>query len=266
MTGKHPWMPWYAADWLNDRDVMAMHRIARSMYFDLLNHEWIGGPLPDDVAEIARILGEDKRSVAPHWPTIRARFVVDSSSKLVHIKLESMKNRARIKSEKASNSAKSRHEAHANALLELSCDRDASQSQSQSHKEKEESSATESRPPLPFSVNEAIGFIAKGGRFRASKANKGQSINAQRLIREYPDSAVWKLVGAWLGAGGEGWRQTVDVRALGDFPQWVEHAKAWNADGRKPIGKTSQRPFALVEQARPKPPPFKKPIAAGGDS
>jgi hypothetical protein len=41
-----PWMPWEPVTWLHDDNVNAMPRAARSMYFDLLNHEWIGGPLP----------------------------------------------------------------------------------------------------------------------------------------------------------------------------------------------------------------------------
>jgi len=111
------------------------------MYFDLLCHEWIGGPLADDLNEIARLLGEDRRTIAPVWASIRARFVVDSDAKLRHLKLESMRNRARIKSEKSSNNAKKRWMANADAYPTQQCDGNAiqSQSHSQSHKEPDQS-------------------------------------------------------------------------------------------------------------------------------
>jgi len=123
MAGLHPWMPFYVFDWLEDRDVKKMSRVARSFYFDMLCHEWVGGPLPDDPYEIARLLGEDPRSLRAVWPSIRQRFDVDSSGKLCHFKLESLRNRARLRVEKNTKAAILRHSRHANALPEQSCKR-----------------------------------------------------------------------------------------------------------------------------------------------
>ena len=35
MSAALQWMPWYVVDWLENRDVKKMDRVARSMYFDL---------------------------------------------------------------------------------------------------------------------------------------------------------------------------------------------------------------------------------------
>jgi len=104
-----PWMPLHVVDWLSDRDVKKMHRVARSLYFDILCHEWLGGPFPDSVAEVAHMLSEDRRTIAAHWSSIRDRFDVDSSSNLFHFKLESLRSQALIKREKLSKAAKEQH-------------------------------------------------------------------------------------------------------------------------------------------------------------
>lgn len=134
MAITHPWMPFYVMDWLEDREIRKMSRIARSFYFDMLLHEWIGGPLPDDLHEVAAILNELPRSLAPHWESIRQRFVVDSSSKLSHTKLESLRNEARIKSEKSAKAAKERWSRDADALptpMSVAMPSDQSQSTAQ---------------------------------------------------------------------------------------------------------------------------------------
>jgi hypothetical protein len=151
MAGAHPWMPWWVFDWLEDRAVKRMHRIARSMYFDLLCHEWIGGPLPDDVRECAELLGELPRSVAPHWLSIRERFDLQSSSKLAHSKLESLRNQARIKSEKSSNAAKERWARDTTALPTPNAQAMPSESESKHSKTDTEETLVAS-PPATLKV------------------------------------------------------------------------------------------------------------------
>jgi hypothetical protein len=97
--------------------------------------------------------------------------------------------------------------------------------------------------PLPFKPDEALRAIAAAshGRFIASKLNRGQSINAQRLIRAHPDLAEWQLVGEWLGAGGGAWRSELDARSVGSFEAWLAHAAKWRDDGRPPIDRRGAR-------------------------
>lgn len=156
-------MPLFTSDWLNDRDVRLMNRVARSMYFDLLCHEWMGGPLPDDMDAIATLLGELRRSVAPHWTSIRGRFEVDSSSRLHHPKLESLRNQARIKSEKAATSAKAKHSRSANAQPDAMPVAMLSESESkQSHNRTTEypltPNASPSAPLVLVPSEQAVGF------------------------------------------------------------------------------------------------------------
>lgn len=113
-----PWMPWYVDDWLNDPEVRLMSRVARSVYFDMLCLQWKRGPLPDDAGQLARMLGDDRRTIAAVLPSIRHRFAVDSNANLVHIRLESERNRARIKSDNQRNNANKRWSAYATGHTE----------------------------------------------------------------------------------------------------------------------------------------------------
>jgi hypothetical protein len=94
-------------------------------------------------------------------------------------------------------------------------------------------------PTLAFSVDQALGFLAEGGRFTATPADSGQSINLTKLIKKHPDPGDWRLVGQWLAAGGDGFRGTLDTRAAGDFKHWLPHARKWDANGRGPVAKTN---------------------------
>lgn len=171
MAAQHPWMPWYVVDWLQDRDVKKMHRVARSMYFDLLNHEWLSGPFPDDVNEVASILGDDRRSVAAHWPSIRPRFEVDTTSMCRHIKLEALRSEARIKSEKASKAAKNKWSRHANA--HATANDVAIQSESESDSESQHSK--DQKVPMPPSAG--LVLVPTG---------EVQEFNLEAIYAEYP--------------------------------------------------------------------------------
>lgn len=118
MISAPPWMPWDVMKWLHDPEVQAMHRTARSMYFDLLNIQWVTGPLPDDLHKIAAVLHELPRSVAPHWQAIRARFDRDSQGRLLRLDIDSLATHARVVSEKRSNAAKHKNNGSANAPLD----------------------------------------------------------------------------------------------------------------------------------------------------
>lgn len=98
-------------------------------------------------------------------------------------------------------------------------------------------------PPLPFKADEALAAIAaaSSGRFVATKLNRGQAINAQRIIRAHPDLADWRLVGEWLGVGGEAWKTELDARSLGNFEAWFGHASKWRDDGKPVIERHASR-------------------------
>lgn len=102
---------------------------------------------------------------------------------------------------------------------------------------------THEKQPLPFKPDEALAAIAdaSSGRFVATKLNRGQAINAQRLIRAHADLGDWQLVGEWLGAGGEAWKTELDARSLGSFDAWLGHATKWRDDGKPPVERHASR-------------------------
>jgi hypothetical protein len=103
--------------------------------------------------------------------------------------------------------------------------------------------APRKRAPLPFTPDEAVRALseASNSRFVASKLQKGQAINVQKLIRQHPDLAEWRLVGEWLGAGGEAWRSELDSRHLRSFEQWLAHATRWHEQGRPAVAARPSR-------------------------
>lgn len=113
--GKRAWFPWFPEAWLSDPEVRRMRRVARSVYFDMLCLQMQLGYCPDDYREVARLLGDDARTICAVWSevkprfevrpastiaadsaSIRRRFARDSASILVQIRLETEANRARF--------------------------------------------------------------------------------------------------------------------------------------------------------------------------
>jgi len=105
------------------------------------------------------------------------------------------------------------------------------------------------KPPLPFSVADALGAIASTacGRFvpgDRSTWTKGWSIALAGLVRRFPDLALWRRVGEHLASGG-GWaKQTLgpEWAASDGFVAVVNLLPEWERRG-KPV--VDQR-FAVV--------------------
>lgn len=63
--------PFYPADWLADPNVRAMTLEQQGAYINLLATAWVGGPLPDDVGELAKLTGADPQHfIAEIWPKL----------------------------------------------------------------------------------------------------------------------------------------------------------------------------------------------------
>jgi hypothetical protein len=92
--------------------------------------------------------------------------------------------------------------------------------------------------PLPYSVEELQQALAStsGGRYVVVEPTKRQTKGAETIIRKCGIESI-KLTGAWLKAGGEDWRNGVDIRSVEHFAAWIEHAKQWDASGRPPLTK-----------------------------
>lgn len=228
-------MPLYVLDWLEDREVKKMKRAARSMYLDLLCHEWIGGPLPDDMVECAGILDELPRSLAPFWTSIRGRFDVvspsieervdtQSTSRLVHPKLESLRIAALKKSEKNAKSAEERWSRHAFALQQQQSNAMLSRSQQiQSTTDQKESkdSRTDFQPDLDLvyalyprkeGKKRGLAILKKSITTQALYENlRRAAINyAEKCRAERVDAQYQKHFSSWATC----WDEYVDYRPI----------------------------------------------------
>lgn len=93
--------------------------------------------------------------------------------------------------------------------------------------------------PLPYTVDELQAALAETcKRYTATPLQAGPTINAQKLIRAHSLEDV-RLIGAWLEAGGDGYKLTLDGRNLGDLPVWLAHARGWDANGRPAISRAA---------------------------
>jgi len=91
-----------------------------------------------------------------------------------------------------------------------------------------------------LTVTDALRAMAEasGGRFHATNPG-GAAVHVQALITAHPDVAAWRLIGEWFAAGGEGYRDHLDSRALtaANFDAWIYYSREWAAGGRGPVGK-----------------------------
>jgi len=98
---------------------------------------------------------------------------------------------------------------------------------------------------LPYTPDDVQDELRKssGSRYVPSPLVKGPTIALQSQIKAGLTLADVALAGAWLAAGGDGYKGTLDGRALvKNLAGWVAQAKAWHARGRGPIGRSGPMP------------------------
>ena len=80
-------------------------------------------------------------------------------------------------------------------------------------------------------AEEAIAASSRGRYLSPGRTVKGTlALDAAR--RANPDGAIFKRVGEWLAAGGDGFKGTMDGRSLHCLTAWIAQSQAWNG---KPI-------------------------------
>lgn len=78
--GKAPAFQLYAADFY--MDTVGWTATEVGAYFRLLMHEWVNGPLPNDMGQLARIAGVDPKTMKKFWDTsIGTKFVPSDPGK-----------------------------------------------------------------------------------------------------------------------------------------------------------------------------------------
>ncbi len=84
---KAPSFQWYPKDCDTDENVRAMDDTEFGFYMRCLNHSWLNHGLPEDLAELARILGRTKHHLARVWPRV-SKCLVLQNGRYVNLKQE----------------------------------------------------------------------------------------------------------------------------------------------------------------------------------
>jgi uncharacterized protein YdaU (DUF1376 family) len=86
-VGKHPWMPFYVADWLVGTAMLSPAE--KGIYIDLLAFQWDNGSIPgDDVRALARVARCDLAEMEAAWPALRPKFTRSDSGGWCNARLE----------------------------------------------------------------------------------------------------------------------------------------------------------------------------------
>ena len=105
MMGKSPAFQLYASDFYTDTVSWTATQVG--VYFRLLMHEWINGPLPVSMAKLSRIAGCDVRNMQKMWSAeIAKKFTTDNTGMYVNLRLESTRNDQAEYREKLANSGR----------------------------------------------------------------------------------------------------------------------------------------------------------------
>lgn len=112
---KPPAFQLYAADFFMDTAGWTPHQVG--VYFRLLLHEWVSGPLPSDISSLARLAGADPRNMQKCWHVVVSKkFVRDDANMYINLRLEKTREEQRkyleSQSEKGKKRAKQMWEGH----------------------------------------------------------------------------------------------------------------------------------------------------------
>jgi hypothetical protein len=94
-----PYFKWFVRDYRANRRVQRMGYVARGIYRELLDEEWLEGSLPHDITALADICECPLEVMEKAWPEISPCFQ-EIDGRLINIKLESMRtelDKTRIK-------------------------------------------------------------------------------------------------------------------------------------------------------------------------
>ena len=96
---------------------------------------------------------------------------------------------------------------------------------------------------------------ASGGRFVEPRqiSHKSTVRSLAALAKRYPSAETWELIGEWLKAGHEDWKDTFDITWIikGEhFNAWEAKAVAWDKKGRAPLAgsRQSKRPIRPISE------------------
>lgn len=88
MTNKPPAYPNYASDWLSGTAHLTLEQ--QGAYKRILDHEWIDGPLPNDLEHIAQLIGMSAKGTRfkKLWARIERHFPTNGDGTRKNKRLE----------------------------------------------------------------------------------------------------------------------------------------------------------------------------------
>ena len=103
-----PWLKLGVDDWLGNEAVRLLTLPQRGALIDLMLYTWVRGSIPDNEAQLARLLGVTPTIFRRVWPTVRELFVGHPTEigRLVHPGLEEQRARAEARSQVLSESGR----------------------------------------------------------------------------------------------------------------------------------------------------------------
>ena len=230
---KAPAFQFYPKDFLTDRRVLRMPMAARGIYITLLCHAWMDGALPNDLGELALILGIPEKTVASQWPFVLPCFTErDGSLYQNRIEEEREKQAAyRAKfSKRASDGAAKRWSKHASRMLEASDKQptsiDSADAQASNKHDSSSSSSSSDNPQPP--VGAVVPDMPDSLLVDAALAAK-----AARLFEGWPEVYAKARSGAWpRKAESRDWPNALDlVHAYPDVDRLLKMARRLEREG-----------------------------------
>jgi uncharacterized protein YdaU (DUF1376 family) len=198
---KPPAFMLYASDF--DMDTGSWTATQVGVYFRLLMHEWVNGPLPTSMAQLARIARVDVRNMQKMWSAeIAKKFTTDSAGMYVNNRLEYEREKQAIHRElqvkKGEMGAAKRWEGHvATAIAQAQPEHSSSLSLSLS--KKETTLVPSGTPPCPHlkiieQYNQILGPYLAQVKPHLWKGKRAAWLVARWKERESRQSVDW-----WVG-------------------------------------------------------------------
>jgi hypothetical protein len=118
MAKAFPYFRWFPADAEGDDFYASLTDAEGWTYHRLLNRSWLNEGIPSDLDELAKVLGKTRAYIDRVWPKLRKRWVAspNNSEKLVNPRQEEERTHAQSKSERATESIRTRYERRTNEL------------------------------------------------------------------------------------------------------------------------------------------------------
>lgn len=83
---KPPAYQHYAQDWIAGTAHLSLE--AQGAYLRLLDHQWIDGPLPNDMEHLSELVGLTRQKFAKVWRRLSKHFPMDADGNLANKRLE----------------------------------------------------------------------------------------------------------------------------------------------------------------------------------